>query len=93
VQEVNNDQFQNSFFGELTILSLFLFSRTFIWVTLGFTFATFVLGGLSWWVPLYVTYAIQSKNEVPEEIPLLFGVVTCVSGLFGVAVSSLISPG
>lgn len=68
-------------------------NRTFIWITLGFTFATFVLGGLSWWVPLYVTYAIQSKNEVPEEIPLLFGVITCISGLFGVVVSSLVSPG
>ncbi len=38
-----------------------------MWITLGFTFASFVLGGLSWWVPVYVQYAIYSKNEVPKQ--------------------------
>ena len=46
-------------------------SKTFMWVTAGFTFASFVLGGLSWWVPLYVEYAIRSKEQTPEQIPLV----------------------
>jgi hypothetical protein len=72
---------------------IYLFkNRTFMWVTAGFTFSSFVLGGLSWWVPLYVQYAIFSKNQVPQQIPLLFGVVTCFSGLLGVSLSSLTAP-
>lgn len=67
-------------------------NKTFVWVTIGFTFATFVLGGLSWWVPTYVNYAIYSKNQEPFQIPLLFGIITCFSGLFGVAASSVLSP-
>lgn len=66
-------------------------NKTFVWTTLGFTFASFVLGGLSWWVPLYVEYAIYSNNETPEQIPLIFGVVTCLSGLVGVSASSVIA--
>lgn len=42
-------------------------NKTFIWMTMGFTFASFVLGGLSWWVPIYVEYAILSNNKVPEQ--------------------------
>lgn len=38
-----------------------------MWITVGFTFASFVLGGLSWWVPTYVEYAIQSKNLEPVQ--------------------------
>lgn len=34
---------------------------------MGFTFASFVLGGLSWWVPIYVEYAIYSKNQTPTQ--------------------------
>jgi MFS family permease len=66
-------------------------NKTFVWTTLGFTFASFVLGGLSWWVPLYVEYSIYSNNETPEQIPLIFGVVTCLSGLIGVSASSVIA--
>ena len=42
-------------------------NKTFIWMTFGFTFASFVLGGLSWWVPTYVEYAIYSRNETPVQ--------------------------
>lgn len=66
-------------------------NKTFMWTTMGFTFASFVLGGLSWWVPLYVEYAIYSSNKIPEQIPLIFGVVTCFAGLIGVTVSSVMS--
>jgi len=44
------------------------YSKTFIYVTGGFTFASFVLGGLSWWLPLYVEYAIYSKDQQPEQL-------------------------
>lgn len=67
-------------------------NRSFIWTTLGFTFASFVLGGLSWWVPTYVEYAIYSNNKEPNQIPLIFGVITCFGGLFGVAASSALAP-
>lgn len=67
-------------------------NKTFVWVTIGFTFASFVLGGLSWWVPIYVETAILSKGETPIQIPLIFGIITCFSGLFGVAVSSVMAP-
>jgi len=67
-------------------------NKTFMWVTAGFTFASFVLGGLSWWVPLYVEYAIRSKEQTPEQIPLVFGIITCVAGLIGVGASSIIAP-
>ena len=44
-----------------------LTNRTFVWITLGFTFASFVLGGLSWWVPTYVEYAILSNGQTPNQ--------------------------
>lgn len=66
-------------------------NKTFIWITLGFTFASFVLGGLSWWVPTFVQYGIYSNNQVPEQVPLKFGVVTVISGLVGVGASSVIA--
>ena len=47
--------------------NLYFYSKTFIWITMGFTFASFVLGGLSWWVPIYVEYAIYSNNLTPEQ--------------------------
>ncbi len=43
-------------------------SKTFICITLGYTFGQFVLGGISWWVPLYLEYAIYSKNKIPEQL-------------------------
>ncbi|CAF0772980.1 unnamed protein product [Brachionus calyciflorus] len=66
-------------------------NKTFMWTTMGFTFASFVLGGLSWWVPIYVEYAIYSKNKTPNQIPLIFGVITCFAGLIGVTLSSVLS--
>lgn len=46
---------------------MFFLSKTFMWITFGFTFASFVLGGLSWWVPAYVQYAIYSNNKIPDQ--------------------------
>lgn len=84
-QETNN----SSIFEDAIYLCK---NKTFMWITIGFTFASFVLGGLSWWVPTYVAFAIQSNNEEPQQIPLIFGVITCISGLFGVAASSYLAP-
>jgi MFS transporter, Spinster family, sphingosine-1-phosphate transporter len=67
-------------------------NRSFMWTTMGFTFASFVLGGLSWWVPTYVEYAIYSNNQEPKQIPLIFGLITCFGGLFGVGASSALAP-
>jgi MFS family permease len=87
MHEASNNQ--EHFFKDILYL---LKNKTFMWITLGFTFASFVLGGVSWWVPTYVQYAIKSKNEEPVQIPLLFGVVTVFSGLIGVSLSSMIAP-
>lgn len=56
-------------FYTIKFILIFL-SKTFIWITWGFTFASFVLGGLSWWVPTFVQYGIQSNNEVPDQYVL-----------------------
>jgi hypothetical protein len=42
-------------------------SKSFMWITMGFTFGTFVLGGLSWWVPTFIDYAVYSYGEKPEQ--------------------------
>ena len=39
-----------------------ILSKTFVWMTVGLTFASFVLGGLTWWVPTFLKYANMSKN-------------------------------
>jgi F0F1-type ATP synthase assembly protein I len=31
------------------------------------TFVSFVMGGLAFWAPLYVIYAVESKNQQPEQ--------------------------
>jgi len=80
---------QSSLLSDIIYL---LKNKTFMLITIGFTFASFVLGGLSWWVPTYVEYAIFSKHETPSQIPLKFGLVTCFSGLIGVALSSVLTP-
>lgn len=85
----NYETSKSSMFDDVLYL---LKNKSFIWVTMGFTFASFVLGGLSWWVPTYVEYAIYSKNEEPVQIPLVFGIITCFSGLFGVVASSVLAP-
>lgn len=36
-------------------------------VTFGFTFATFVLGGVSWWVPTYVELGLKSINAPSDK--------------------------
>ena len=38
-----------------------------MWITIGFTFATFVLGGLSWWVPTFIEYSIYANNQKPDQ--------------------------
>jgi len=63
-----------------------------MWITAGFTFASFVLGGLSWWMPSFVEYAVYSVNQQQHDIPLKFGVVTGISGLAGVTVSTMLAP-
>lgn len=38
-----------------------------MFITFGFTFASFVLGGLSFWAPIYVIDAVESLNQKPEQ--------------------------
>jgi hypothetical protein len=43
------------------------FSKSFMWVTFGFTFGAFVMGGLSFWVPTFVEYARKSIDETTDK--------------------------
>ena len=36
-------------------------------------------------------YAIYSNNKIPDQIPLIFGIITVFSGLIGVGISSVIA--
>jgi MFS transporter, Spinster family, sphingosine-1-phosphate transporter len=72
---------------------LFFFkSKSFMWTTMGFTFGSFVMGGVSWWVPTYIEYAIYSNGFVPKQVPLTFGIMTCLGGLLGITISILLTP-
>lgn len=59
---------------------------------MGFTFGSFVMGGVSWWVPTFIEYAIYANGVKPEQVPLTFGVMTCLGGLVGITIAILITP-
>jgi MFS transporter, Spinster family, sphingosine-1-phosphate transporter len=87
----NSNNYEENKSSILSDLIYLVKNKTFMWTTAGFTFASFVLGGLSWWVPLYVEYAFLSNNIIPEQISLKFGIITCFSGLLGVGTSSILA--
>ena len=60
------------FILDFVALTNFFFSRTFVWMTAGLTFASFVLGGLTWWMPTYVKYAYLSNNQPDDQYVKLF---------------------
>lgn len=66
---------------------------SFVWVTLGFTCVTFSIGGLAWWVPDFMTDALEVHGEIPDPVyvAMVFGVITCLAGIVGVVLGSLSS--
>ena len=63
---------------------------------LGFTAVSFGAGALSWWAPIYLNIGFE-LNPSPgimcdsASIALVFGVVTCLSGVLGVACGALLA--
>uniref|UniRef100_A0A0N4Z3N5 MFS domain-containing protein n=1 Tax=Parastrongyloides trichosuri TaxID=131310 RepID=A0A0N4Z3N5_PARTI len=76
-------------------------SKTYIFVTLGSTAITFVTGTLSFWAPTAIEYYYAEKNnytelsDIPSDtkdnISFIFGLITCIGGISGVTIGSLIS--
>ncbi|KAG8193917.1 hypothetical protein JTE90_011472 [Oedothorax gibbosus] len=66
---------------------------SFMWVTLGFTCVTFSVGALAWWVPNFLTNALEVHGEKPDKVyvAMVFGVITCFAGIAGVVLGSLFS--
>uniref|UniRef100_A0A914WD37 Major facilitator superfamily (MFS) profile domain-containing protein n=1 Tax=Plectus sambesii TaxID=2011161 RepID=A0A914WD37_9BILA len=71
-------------------------NRTYVYSTLGFTSVVFVTGSMSWWTPTAVEHAWAMNNhqekppmEAKAKISLVFGVITCLAGLLGVAFGSM----
>ncbi|EFO18422.1 major facilitator superfamily transporter [Loa loa] len=71
---------------------------TYIITTLGLTLVVFVVGCLGWWTPTLMQYAWAVHHgtsyidtEVKAEMGLVFGIVTCLAGFFGVFFGSFLS--
>ncbi|CAF3386766.1 unnamed protein product [Rotaria sp. Silwood1] len=70
--------------------------KSFILITLGFTWVAFALGSLSWWGPIFLQKAhiLANGSEDPKDkanVSLYFGIVTCGAGVLGVLLGSEIA--
>ncbi|KRY51295.1 Protein spinster -like protein 1 [Trichinella britovi] len=88
--EQNTNSEPTSWLDDLRYL---LSNRSYVWSTFGFTCVAFTVGSLSWWTPNFVIYSQRSRGIEPDnsEINLVFGLITCLAGFFGVAVGSTAS--
>ncbi|MGH0169935.1 UNVERIFIED_CONTAM: hypothetical protein FKN15_058258 [Acipenser sinensis] len=68
-------------------------SRSFLLSSFGFTAVAFVTGSLALWAPAFLYRARVVQGELPPCLPeqscgsqesLIFGIITCVTGLLGV---------
>lgn len=87
-----------SFWKDLKYLAK---NKTYVFTTIGSATITFVTGTLSFWAPTSIEYFYATKynytnlSDIPKDtkdsISLIFGVITCIGGIFGVTLGSLIS--
>lgn len=64
---------------------------SFIWSTVGFTCVSFVAGALAWWGPSFLFLSIKVIGDEAPSLPqvsLIFGVITVIAGVVGVATGS-----
>nr|XP_002119843.1 protein spinster homolog 1 isoform X1 [Ciona intestinalis] len=68
-------------------------NKSFICVTIGFTFMAFVVGSLTIWGPIFVAYSqvvtgtlqpCTDDNCEYGDVSFVFGLITCVAGFIGV---------
>ncbi|CAI4223387.1 unnamed protein product [Auanema sp. JU1783] len=78
-----------------------LTNATYITSTLGYTAIIFVVGTMSWWVPTAVLHkdawkeSLNSTDYLSDstkaQVNMIFGAITCVGGIAGVFLGTLIS--
>lgn len=53
----------------LIYFNRFFFSKTFVLITLGFTWVSFALGSLSWWGPIFLekSHVLANGSESEED--------------------------
>lgn len=69
-------------------------NRSFMLSSLGFTCVAFVTGALAFWAPYYLNHSIlaqaketgQKPKISKEAVSMIFGSITCVAGIIGVAI-------
>ncbi|CAH1800648.1 unnamed protein product [Owenia fusiformis] len=76
-----------SYFTDLKQLAR---NKSFMLSTIGFTSVAFVTGALALWGPYYVHQTIKERGEHTTEaqVSLIFGIITVLAGLIGVACGS-----
>eukprot|EP00096_Caligus_rogercresseyi_P008223 TRINITY_DN26710_c0_g1_i1.p1 TRINITY_DN26710_c0_g1~~TRINITY_DN26710_c0_g1_i1.p1 ORF type:complete len:467 (+),score=76.24 TRINITY_DN26710_c0_g1_i1:30-1430(+) len=81
-------------------LKYLLKNKSYILVTIAYTFLTFATGALTWWGPLLVESAIKVRTEYGydisedpsiENVPFFFGIVMVVAGIVGLVLGSVLS--
>ncbi|CAF0865140.1 unnamed protein product [Adineta ricciae] len=82
----------NWFFDVKQVLKI----KTFILITLGFTWVSFALGSLSWWGPIFLQKAHRAEGGTVDpkdksNVALYFGMITCGAGILGVVLGSEIA--
>lgn len=55
-------------------------------------FTVFVIGGLSFWLPVYAIDAFEILKVKTDEIPLIFGIVYLIAGVLAFIFGFFISP-
>ncbi|CAI5452072.1 unnamed protein product [Caenorhabditis angaria] len=75
-----------------------LSNATYVTSSLGYTATVFMVGTLAWWAPITIQYAEASRTNVTDiskerkaQINLVFGAITCIGGVLGVALGTIIS--
>lgn len=93
-QNADVDKNQHTYLDDLSYL---MKNRSFVYVTLGFTFMAFVVGSLTLWGPTYFAYSQIAVGALEPcvgddcdyaEISFIFGIITCVAGFGGVGIGA-----
>ncbi|KAE9413514.1 hypothetical protein Angca_004573, partial [Angiostrongylus cantonensis] len=89
---------RTSYFEDLKSLAG---NATYVFSTAGYTAMIFMVGTMSWWVPTAIEHNYaherglnstdQLDPDTKAQVNLIFGAITCIGGLVGVTVGSILS--